>query len=223
MVGQYLLRRFDCRSPCQRRVSRVDSPRDRRPSRILRWILPEATSAQSSRRRDASRAMAEMERRRAATRMRETGRRLATTRKVNLGAERSRAVVKNEGTKRGIAERLDALRRGNMGRPDYVGRSTGSHWNLTVAEWRRKTSYISCITNARIYHPFVSPVCIFRFFFFFISRSDTCARVCVCARAARFYSRAPLCVRARWNCLFHSNATPKAHAHSGRQRLSRKR
>lgn len=38
---------------------------------------------------------------------------------------RSRAGVKNEGTKRGIARGgLDALRRGNMGRPDYVGRST---------------------------------------------------------------------------------------------------
>lgn len=83
--------------------------------------------------------------------------------------------------------------------------------NLTVAEWRRKTSYISCITNVRIYHLFVS--CVYFLSFFFIYLAEQCM-----PRVRRF---APRAFERDGTCPFHLNATRKTRAPGrfGRYRL----
>lgn len=68
------------------------------------------------------------------------------------------AGMKNGGTKRNRGE-VDALRRGNMGRLRLCWMRTGHHRIPTASESdARVASYISRITNARIYQPFVSLV-----------------------------------------------------------------
>lgn len=124
MVGQYLLRRFDCRSSRASGISRIDSSRSGLPYSTEEENFT-GSDVQSSRRRRVVYRRGDGEASRRGDGGWRNGRRSRRHGRWIWARERSRAVVKNEGTKRGIARmELDALRRGNMGRPDYVGTST---------------------------------------------------------------------------------------------------